>query len=188
MHVLSVVSHIVPPVAIIGMWIFIPLLRVILLFCCCLLCFSIVAHWNSSVFCNVSRLSTSVTNVLCLFSFVSLSFAFVHLMWWLSFCSKGIALSNWTFSIVVTFVSFSFALVSSVALSFALAFTFVFSFSFVSFAVAFDCWDVHCCCSSAKICAYTWWCPLFQLVECSFCSVVFPNRCSHVFVGWWLSR
>ena len=45
---------------------------------------------------NVSLLSTSVTNVLYMFSFVSFSFTFVHLVW-LSFVSKRIALPNWTF-------------------------------------------------------------------------------------------
>ena len=104
--------------------IIVPLLHVIL-FCCCLWCFSVIVDWHPTIFRDVSWLSTPVAYILRMLSFVSFPFAFVLL---LSFVSKRIALSNWTFSIVVTFVAFSFALVSTVALSFSFAFTFVFSF------------------------------------------------------------
>ena len=174
-------ATIVPPMSIIRVWIIVPLLHVIL-FCCCLWCLWIIVDWNSTILCDVSWLSTSVAHVLCLFSFVSFSFAFTLL---LSFVSKRIAKSNRTFSIVVTLVSFSFALVLSVALSFSFTFAFVLSFSFVAFvAFAFDCWNVHWCWSSTLICSYAWGRLLFQFVECCCCSVVFHD--SMIVVLTWL--
>ena len=172
-------ATIVPPMSIIRVWIIVPLLHVVL-FCCCLWCLRVIVDWNSTILCDVSWLSTSVAHVLCLFSFVSLTFTFALL---LSFVSKRIAISNWTFSIVVTLVSFSFALVSSVALSFSFAFSFVLAFSFVtSVSFTFDCWYVHWCCSSTLICSYAWGSLLLQFVECCCCSVVFHDCCSDLIV------
>ena len=122
---------------VIGIWVLIPLLCVVILFCGHCLCFTTSVDWNSTMFCYVSRLSASVTYILCLFSFVSFPFAFVHLLLVLSFLSKRISLSNWTLSI--TFVSFTLSFVSSVAPSLTFTFSFVLALSFVSFSFSFVC-------------------------------------------------
>ena len=168
--------------SIIRIWIIVPLLHVIL-FCCCLWCFSVIVDWHPTILRDVSWLSTSVAYILRMLSFVSFPFAFVLL---LSFVSKRTALSYWTFSIVVTFVAFSFALVSAVALSFSFAFTFVFSFSFVPFvSFAFDCWNVHWClhldlflCLRMSVVSTCW----MLLSLCSIPWLLFWLDCSLVFV------
>ena len=151
---------IVPPVCIIVVGCFAPLLFCVDILITVLCTFVDVVYWNSAVLHCATWLYTLVTNDMS-FSLsrwlsVGLSFSFVMLSF------ERHSLSNFSFSfcwlwsvvslLLLTVASGTFSFVALLAF---LAFMFSFSFAFVfSFA---DCSYVHWSCSSIVVCWNCWW-------------------------------